>query len=57
MMSWQKAIILNPNEQVLHSWGGNCERHHKTTVAQKGLLRTKYVTKEAKETNSGVLLW
>ena len=24
-MSWQKAIILNPNEQVMNSWSGNCE--------------------------------
>ena len=55
-MSWQKAIILNPNEQVLHSWDGDCERHHKTVVPEKGLIRTKYVTKEAKERTSGTLV-
>lgn len=55
-MSWQKGIILNLNEQVLHSWDGNCERHHKTLIPQKGLVMTKYVTKEAKETHCGTLV-
>ena len=44
-MSWQKAIILNPNEQVLHSWEGNCERQHKAVV--KAFIGHKTV--EAKE--------
>jgi hypothetical protein len=55
-MSWQKAIILNVNEQVLHSWDGNCERHEKQVFKEKGLLRDRYVTKEAKETHSGTLV-
>jgi len=55
-MSWQKAIILNPNEQVLHSWDGNCEQHHKQVFKEKGLIRDRYVSKEAKETNSGTLV-
>ena len=55
-MSWQQAIILNPNEQVLHSWEGDCERRHQTVVPQKGLIRTKYVSKEAKQRTSGVLV-
>lgn len=55
-MSWQKAIILNPNEQVLHSWDGNCEQHHKQVFREKGLIMTRTVTKEAKETNSGTLV-
>ena len=55
-MSWQKAIILNPNEQVMNSWSGNCERHHKKVVAQQGLIRTHYNTVEAKETHSGTLV-
>jgi hypothetical protein len=50
-LSWQKAIILNPNEQVLHSWDGNCERHHKAVV--KAFIGHKTV--EAKETHSGTL--
>ena len=55
-MSWQKAIILNPNEQVLNSWKGNCEQHHKKVVKVKGLIGNKYVTKKAKEINSGTLV-
>ena len=55
-MSWQKAIILNPNEQVLHSWEGDCERRHQTVVPKKGLIRTKYVAEEAKQRTSGVLV-
>jgi hypothetical protein len=55
-VSWQKTIILNPNEQVLHSWEGNCEQHYKTVVPQKGLITTRYVSREAKETNSGTLV-
>lgn len=56
-MSWQKAIILNPNEQVLHSWDGNCERHHKTVVANKSLIiMTRYETKQSKEIHSGTLV-
>jgi hypothetical protein len=55
-MSWQKAIILNQSEQVLHSWSGNCERHFKTVIPKKGLVRTKYVSKEAKELHSGELV-
>jgi len=51
-MSWQKAIILNSNEQVSHSWDGNCERHHKAVV--KAFIGHKTV--EAKETNSGTLV-
>ena len=55
-MSWQQAIILNPNEQVLRSWDGNCERHHKTVVPRKGLITTRYDTVEAKEVHSGTLV-
>jgi hypothetical protein len=55
-MSWQKAIILNPNEQVVHSWDGNCERHRKTMVAQPGLFATRYASVEAKEVNYGTLV-
>jgi hypothetical protein len=55
-MSWQKAIILNPNEQVLHSWSGNCERNYKTVVPEKGFIRTKYVSRDAKEQHSGELV-
>ena len=55
-MSWQKSLILNEGEHVLHSWDGNCERHLKTVVGKRGLIRTKYVTKEAKEKTSGVLV-
>lgn len=55
-MSWQKAIMLNQNEQVLHSWDGNCEQHHKQVFKEKGLIRDRYVSKEAKETNSGTLV-
>jgi len=51
-LSWQKAIILNPSEQVLHSWDGNCERHHKAVV--KAFIGLKTV--ESKETNSGTLV-
>jgi rubrerythrin len=51
-LSWQKAIILNPNEQVLHSWDGNCERHHKAVA--KAFIGHKTV--ESKETNSGTLV-
>jgi len=47
-MSWQKAIILNPNEQVLHSWDGNCERHHKAVVKRRVV--------DAKEICSGTLV-
>ena len=51
-MSWQKAIILNPNEQVLHSWDGNCERHHKAIA--KAFIGHKMV--QTKEVNSGTLV-
>jgi len=51
-MSWQKAIILNPNEQVLHSWDGNCERQHRAVV--KAFIGHKTV--QAKETNHGTLV-
>jgi len=51
-MSWQKAIILNPNEQVLHSWEGNCERHYKAVV--KAFMGHKTV--DSKETNRGTLV-
>lgn len=51
-MSWQKAIILNPNEQVLHSWDGNCERQYKAVV--KAFIGHKTV--QAKETHSGTLV-
>jgi hypothetical protein len=43
-----KAIILNPNEQVLHSWEGNCERHHKTVMRGR--------VAQAKEIHSGTLV-
>ena len=56
-MSWQKAIILNPNEQVLHSWEGNCERHHKTVVQQRvAIVFTTNKTVQSKEIHSGTLV-
>lgn len=56
-MSWQKAIILNPNEQVLHSWDGNCERHHKTVVQQRvAVVFTANKTIQSKEIHSGTLV-
>jgi hypothetical protein len=55
-MSWQKAIILNPNEQVLHSWDGNCEHHQKTIVQQRVavVFKTNKVV-DAKHNDSGTL--
>jgi len=55
-MSWQKAIILNPSEHVLHSWEGDCERRFKQVFKEKGLIRDRYVSKEAKERISGTLV-
>jgi hypothetical protein len=58
-MSWQKAIVLNPNEQVLHSWDGNCERHHKSVEARIKIIGVGGVghkTVESKETHSGTLV-
>lgn len=56
-MSWQKGIILNPNEQVLHSWEGNCERHHKAVVQQRvAVVFTTNKTIESKEIHSGTLV-
>lgn len=55
-MSWQKAIILNPNEQVVHSWDGDCERRSERVFKEKGLIRYRYVSKEAKERTSGALV-
>lgn len=55
-MSWQKAIILNTNEHVLHSWEGDCERRSKQVFKEKGLIRDRYVSKEAKERTSGALV-
>ena len=56
-MSWQKAIILNPNEQVMHSWDGNCERHHKAVVQQRvAVVFTTNKTIESKEIHSGTLV-
>jgi DNA-directed RNA polymerase subunit RPC12/RpoP len=52
-LSWQKAIILNPNEQVLHSWEGDCKRHYKT-VEELGIL--KHRTVHSKESNDGTLV-
>jgi len=46
---------LNSGEHVLHSWDGDCERRFTTVVPKKGLIRTKYVSREAKERTSGVL--
>lgn len=48
-MSWQKAIILNTNEHVLHSWDGDCERRSKQVFKEEGLIRDRYVSKEAEE--------
>lgn len=56
-MSWQKAIILNPNEQVLHSWEGNCERHNKAVVQQRvAIVFTTNKTVQSKEIHSGTLV-
>lgn len=56
-MSWQKAIILNTNEQVLHSWDGNCERHHKAVVQQRvAIVFTTNKTVQSKEIHSGTLV-
>ena len=54
-MSWQKAVILGSNEQVLHSWDGNCERQHKAVISKKGLVGTSYKTVKSKEIHSGTL--
>jgi hypothetical protein len=54
-MTWQKAIVLNEGEQVLHSWDGNCERQHKAVV-QKGTIFKHAETIKAKETHSGTLV-
>lgn len=55
-MSWQKAIIFNPNEHALHSWKGDCERRFQKVVPRKGLIRTKYVSRDAKQRTSGELV-
>ena len=55
-MSWQNAIIFNSNEHVLHSWKGDCERRFQTVVPQKGLIGTRYVSKDAKQRTSGELV-
>ena len=55
-MSWQNAIIFNSNEHVLHSWKGDCERRFQTVVPQKGLIGTRFVSKDAKERTSGELV-
>ena len=56
-MSWQQAIILNPNEQVLQSWDGNCEHHQKTIVQQRVavVFKTNKVI-DAKHNDSGTLV-
>ncbi len=56
-MSWQKAIILNPNEQVLQSWDGNCEHHQKTIIQQRVavMFKTNKVI-DAKHNDSGTLV-
>jgi len=51
-LSWQKALILNKEEQVLHSWDGDCERRY--TIAVRGLIRTK--AKDLKQKTSGTLV-
>lgn len=51
-MSWQKALILNKEEQVLHSWDGDCERRY--TIGVQGLIRT--TTKDIKNRTSGTLV-
>ena len=55
-MSWQKAIILHPAEQVLHSWNGECERRLKTVIGTGRRRGTKYAAREAKERHSGELV-
>jgi len=52
-MSWQKAIILNPGEQVLHSWDGDSERHHK---AVEKLNIFQHRTVQSKEIHNGTLV-
>lgn len=56
-MSWQQAIVLNPNEQVLQSWDGNCEHHQKTVVQQRVavVFKTNKVV-DAKHNDSGTLV-
>jgi len=51
-MSWQKSIVLNEGEHVLHSWDGNCERQHKAVV--KAFIGHKTV--QAKEIHRGTLV-
>ncbi len=51
-MSWEKAIILNPNEQMLHSSEGNCERHHEAMA--KALI--VYGTVQSRGIHSGTLV-
>jgi hypothetical protein len=48
-MSWRQALILHPNEQVVNSWEGTCERHGKNGGAHHGAV-------EAKEVYSGTLV-
>jgi hypothetical protein len=53
-MSWQKAIILNPNEQVLHSWDGDCVRYHK--AVENVALGLMHRTAQSKEIHNGTLV-
>lgn len=56
-MSWQKSIILNPAEQVMHSWEGNCERQHKQFVQKRVMVVLKTTeTITNKEVHSGTLV-
>lgn len=49
--------MLNTNEQVLHSWEGNCERHHKAVVQQRvAIVFTTNKTVQSKEIHSGTLV-
>lgn len=61
-MSWQKAIILDQGEQVVHSWQGWYEKPYKTMggdfqlVTLGGHRGRKYREKEEKRRSNGVLV-
>ena len=61
-MSWQKSIILEEAEQVVHSWEGDYEKPYKTMkgdyqlVTLRGHRGRKYREKEETKRKKGVLV-
>lgn len=61
-MSWQKAVILEEEEQVVHSWEGWYEKPYKTmkgdfqAVTISGHRGRKYREKEEYKRSNGVLV-